>query len=122
MTNIILWILQIVTAIVFLYSGVCKAIFPEMKLVAMGQTGVEGLHPAFIKFIGVSEIAGSIALIAPTYWDTLSWLTPLSALCLAFIMLFAAIIHDKKNEPGNVRTNVILFIICILIAVGRTFL
>lgn len=122
MLNIILWVLQIFAAIVFLYSGVCKAIFPEMKLIALGQTGVEGLHPAFIKFIGISEIAGSVALIIPNYFDIIPWLTPLSALCLALIMPFAAIIHYKRSEPGNVCTNIVLFIICILIAIGRLFI
>ena len=116
-----LWILQIATAIVFLYSGVCKASFPPMKLVSMGQTGVEQLHPSFVKFIGVSEIVGSIALIVPVAVHVLPWLTALSALCLALIMPFAAVIHHKRNEPGNVRTNVVLFVVCLLIAIGRTW-
>lgn len=92
-----------------------------MKLITMGQTGVEGLHPAFIKFIGISEIAGSIALILPTAINMLPWLTPLSALCLALIMPFAAVIHYRKNEPRNVVTNVTLFIVCILISLAKTF-
>lgn len=122
MINTIVWVLQIVSAIIFLYSGICKSIFSEMKLITMGQTGVEGLHPAFIKFIGISEIAGSVALILPTAVNILPWLTPLSALCLALVMPFAAVIHHRKNEPGNVVTNVVLFIVCILIAIARTLL
>lgn len=119
--NTTLWILQIIAALGFLYSGIPKSILPEYKLVAMGQTGVEGLHPSFIKFIGISEIAGVIALFVPMWLNTAVWLTPLSALCLALIMPFAAVIHYKRKEPKNVLTNVLLFIICIFIAYGRTF-
>jgi hypothetical protein len=119
--NTILWILQIAMAIPFLGSGVCKSLISEKKLVAMGQTGVEGLHPAFIKFIGISEIAGAMALIVPMCLNLAVWLTPLSALCLALIMPFAAVIHYKRNEPKNVFTNVLFFVICIFIAYGRTF-
>lgn len=114
--------MQIACAVVFLYSGICKSIFPEMKLVKMGQTGVEGLHPAFIKFIGVSEIVGSIGLILPISINIWVHLTPISALCLAIIMPFAAIIHHRKKEPRNVCTNIILLTACILIAIGRSFL
>ncbi|ANH82767.1 hypothetical protein A8C56_18870 [Niabella ginsenosidivorans] len=122
MSNSILWVLQIIAAGAFLYSGVCKLLLPEQKLVAMGQTGVEGLHPYFIKFIGISEVAGVIGLIVPVYLHIAVWLTPVAAICLAFIMPFAARIHYKRNEPKNVLTNVILFIICILIACGRVFM
>ncbi|WP_143075766.1 DoxX family protein [Parafilimonas terrae] len=121
MNNTILWILQIITAITFLYSGICKSILPERILVAKGQTGVEGLPALFIKFIGVSEIAGAAGLIAPVYFHITPWLTPVAALCLAFIMPFAASIHYKRNEIKNVLTNLILFLFCILIAYGRLF-
>lgn len=122
MSNVILWILQITAAIGFLYSGICKSLFSEQKLVAIGQTGVEGLQPFFIKFIGLSEIAGAIGVIAPVYFHIIPWLTPVAAICLAFIMPFAARIHYRRNEPGNVLTNVIFFIVCLVIAFGRTFL
>ncbi|HMR81504.1 MAG TPA: DoxX family protein [Niabella sp.] len=120
--NTILWLLQILAALAFLYSGVCKLLLSEKRLVAKGQTGVEGLRPVFIKFIGISEIAGVIALIAPMCLNISVWLTPLSALCLAFIMPFAAIIHYKRKEAQNVLTNVLLFAICIFIAYGRTYI
>ncbi|MBO9619759.1 MAG: DoxX family protein [Niabella sp.] len=122
MSNSILWILQVVMALSFLYSGVCKTVFSEKKLVTIGQTGVEGLSPVFIKFIGVSELAGAAGLILPLYFNIAPWLTPVAALCLALIMPFAARIHYRRNEPRNVLTNIIYFIIGILIAWGRIFI
>lgn len=107
-------------SLAFLYSGVCKTLLEETKLVTIGQTGVEGLHPGFIKFIGISEIAGSIALIIPMSVNMATWLTPASSICLAFIMPFAAKIHYKRKEPKNVLINIAFFVICVFIAYGRS--
>ncbi|HEY2350644.1 MAG TPA: DoxX family protein, partial [Puia sp.] len=58
--NIILWILQGLMAVIFLYSGVNKSIFPIHKLVyEKGQTGIENLSLPIVRFIGVSEILGA---------------------------------------------------------------
>lgn len=122
MLNSILWVLQVFIAIIFVYSGVCKMLLPEEKLLVIGQTGVEGLSPSLITFIGIAEIAGAIGLIAPMVLQIATWLTPVTALCLALIMPFAARIHYRRNEPGCVRNNAFLFLLCLFIACGRIFL
>jgi uncharacterized membrane protein YphA (DoxX/SURF4 family) len=117
--NTLLWILQIFIALTFLYSGICKVYFSEQKLVAMGQTGVEGLPLPFIRFIGIAEILGSIGLILPWLLSLYPVLTPVSALCLAVIMPFAARAHYMRNEYKQVAFNTALLCICIFIAVKR---
>jgi len=120
--NTILWVLQLSVAIVFLYSGTQKSIYSEQKLVASGQTGVEGLPIGVIRFIGISEILGTIAIILPLLLHILPVLTTIAAICLAVIMIPAAVIHYKRREFKNVLTNCILFLICVFIAYGRTYL
>lgn len=124
--NIILWILQSFIAFTFLYSGICKSYFTVQKLVAMGQTGVNGLPLWFVRFIGITEILGAVGLILPWLLSIYPILTPISAICLAFIMPFAAVIHyrlavfpNKFKEMKNIMTNVLVFIICIVIAYFR---
>lgn len=117
--NTILWILQSLIAAVFLYSGVHKSIYSEQKLVASGQTGVEGLPAGLIYFIGVSEILGTIGIILPLLLHILPVLTGISAICLAVIMIPAAVIHYKRHEPKNVFTNCVLFLMCLFVAYGR---
>ena len=120
--NTILWILQVLTGIIFMYSGINKSIFPIRKLVyEKGQTGVENLSLPLVRFIGVSEILGAFGLILPWWVKILPALTPISAILLAIVMIPAAIIHYKRKEPKNVMTNIILFLICIFIACGRLF-
>jgi uncharacterized membrane protein YphA (DoxX/SURF4 family) len=121
--NTILWILQVVAAATFMYSGVNKSIFSIRKLVyEKGQTGVENLSIPTVRFIGISEILGAIGLILPCWLNILPGLTSISALLLSIIMIPAAVIHYKRKEPKNVLTNVILFGICIFIAYGRMYL
>jgi hypothetical protein len=118
----VLWILQALMFATFMYSGINKSMFSIRKLVCeKGQTGVENLSISFVRFIGISEILGAVGLILPWWLNILPWLTSLSAILFALIMIPAAIIHYKRKEPKNVFTNVMLFCICIFIAYGRIF-
>jgi hypothetical protein len=118
--NTILWIAQSLLAAAFFYSGICKSIFSEQQLIARGQTGVVGLQPAKIKFIGVSEIAGSIGIILPWALNVLPFLTIASAACFAVLMLLAAPIHYRLKEPRNVATNVTLLLLSLFVILGRS--
>lgn len=81
--------------------------------------GVEGLSNGFIKFIGVSEILGSIGAILPQLLDIYPILTPISLFCLASIMIPAGVIHYRRNELKNVALNTIIFIVCLSVAYFR---
>jgi uncharacterized membrane protein YphA (DoxX/SURF4 family) len=118
--NTILWILQVLMAVIFLYSGINKSFFSIPELVhARGQTGVENLPLSLVRFIGISEILGGVGLLAPWYLDIWPVLTPIVAILFSIIMVPAAVIHYKRREPRNVFVNVIIFSICIIIAYFR---
>jgi hypothetical protein len=128
MLNIILWISQILLALICLGSGFFKTFYPEKKLVESGQTGVEGLDPRLIKFIGISEILIAAGLILPWLLNVLPWLTPVAAGSFGIIMMLAARIHYKrfrslqvKKERQNVINNFIILTLCIFVWVGRTW-
>lgn len=119
--NTMLWSLQFIAALIFMYSGINKSIFSEQKLVAKGQTGVEGLPLPLIRFIGISEIFGAVGLIVPWWTNILPVLTPIAAICFAVMMILAARIHYKRKEYKNVLTNAIIFVTCLFIAYERLF-
>jgi len=117
--NGLLWTGQIILAAIFLYSGINKSIYSEKQLIARGQTGVVGRPVATIRFIGISEITGSLGVIFPWWTNTLSFLTPVAAACLAVIMLLATPIHYRLRESRNVILNLVLLAIALFVAWGR---
>lgn len=125
--NTFIWTLQGFIAITFLYSGINKSFFLKQQLIAKGQTGVTNLSLPFIRFIGIAEILGAIGIILPYLLDIYPALTAIASLCLALIMIPAAIIHynlgkikNRQKENNNVLFNMIILIICLFIAYYRT--
>lgn len=119
--NIILWILQVLMAILFMNSGISKSTLGIPALMAKGQTGVEKLPIPFIRFIGISEILGAIGLILPALLHIAPKLTVISAICLGFIMIPASVIHYQRKEYKTVIGNCVVLAICIFIAYGRIY-
>ncbi|MBK8955370.1 MAG: DoxX family protein [Saprospiraceae bacterium] len=120
--NTILWIFQAIMALTFIIPGIAKLIYPVPKLVDKGMTGVEGLSPSLVIFIGISEILGAIGLILPEYLAILPVLTVVASICLGLIMIPAAIISFKRQEYKRIVINIIIFFICMFIAWGRAAL
>lgn len=117
--NNLLWIAQGMLAIAFFYSGLNKSIYSEKQLIAKGQTGVVNLSTPFIRFIGITEIAGAIGVIVPWLLNIMPVLTPVSAIGFCVIMIPAAVIHTRLKEPKNVATNVFLFALSVFVIWGR---
>jgi len=117
--NTLLWICQIILAIAFLYSGINKSIYSGEKLVAKGQTGVDGLPMPLIRFIGILEILGAFGIILPWWLNIVPVLTPITAICFCIVMILAAPIHYKRKEPKNVLTNIMFLLFSLFVAYGR---
>lgn len=79
--NVLLWTIQALLAALFLFAGAMKFILP---IAAM--TKQMPLPGAFIRFIGVCEIAGALGLILPGMFHVRLDLTPLAARGLVIIM------------------------------------
>ena len=114
-----LWLAQVMLAALFLFSGVMKSTQSEQKLVASGQTGVEGLPRPLIRFIGISEILGAAGLVLPLLSNVMPVLTPLAAMGLGLIMILAAIVHYRRNEKTTAIQNLFITLVCLFVAYGR---
>jgi uncharacterized membrane protein YphA (DoxX/SURF4 family) len=90
MGTVLLWIVQGVLALLFLFAGGMKLILPIEALVA--TPGPIPLPGSFLRFIGVAEVLGAIGLILPGLLRIRPGLTPLSAAGLAIIMIGATAI------------------------------
>jgi uncharacterized membrane protein YphA (DoxX/SURF4 family) len=117
--NSALWISQVLLALTFGYSGIMKSTQSTQRLVAIGQTGVEHLSTPLIRFIGISELLGTVGLLLPWYTQFLPILTPITALCLSAIMIPASVIHYNRHELKAVGFNIFIFLTCLVVAYGR---
>lgn len=113
--NTLIWITQILLAGLFLYSGTCKSLLSQQKLIAIGQTGAE-LAITLVRFIGVVEILGSAGLILPMVLNIMPQLTAFSAVGFSIIMVLAARFHYHRNETRNAVFNMLILALCVLVA------
>ena len=82
--NIVLWIVQVLLALLFIWAGGMKLVLPLEKL-----AGPVALPGALVRFIGVAELLGGLGLILPSLLRIRPGLTPLAAAGLVIIMIGA---------------------------------
>ncbi|NSL87855.1 DoxX family protein [Chitinophaga sp. Mgbs1] len=117
--NTLLWTLQGLLALVFVYSGIMKSTQQRQKLVSMGQTGVANLSYPIIRLIGITETLGAVGILLPWAIDVAPFLTPLTSTCFAAIMVMAAPIHYRRREYYSVTFNLTLLAMAMLVAIVR---
>jgi len=108
--NYALWTMQVLLALLFMFSGVMKFLMPAAKM----QEGPVKLPIPFIHFIGIAEILGGLGLILPGMLRIKRSLTPLAASGLVIIMIGATVV----TAMGGVNPVVLFpFVIGVLVAV-----
>ena len=115
-TSIILWTVQGVLALMFLFVGGMKLILPIQLLLAQMPMPLPGL---FVRFIGLAEVAGGLGLILPGLLRIRPMLTPLAALGLVLDMIGATAYNLISAQIGSAVVTVVLGLICVAIAYGR---
>ena len=82
--TVVLWVLQGLLALLFVFAGVMKLVLPLDQLA--GPVQLPGL---FLRFIGVAEVLGAVGLVLPVLLGIRPSLTPLAAAGLVVIMIGA---------------------------------
>lgn len=117
--NIALWIVQCLLALAFLGSGVLKGTQSKERMLATGQTGVRDYSLPMIRFAAGCELLAVAGLILPWWTGIAPVLTPLAAVGLAILMVFAGRAHAKLSEPRAVTINMALLALAVFVATGR---
>jgi uncharacterized membrane protein YphA (DoxX/SURF4 family) len=113
--NVLLWIIQSLLSLLFLFAGVMKFVMPVEEMNRQAPVALPGL---FLHFIGACEILGGLGLVLPSLLRIKPSLTPLAAIGLAIITLGATIITLKASIAGAAFP----FVVCLLsifVAYGR---
>ena len=117
--NILLWILQILLALLFAFAGVTKLVLPIEVLNSMGSPDAIKLSGMFLKFIGLVETLGAIGLVFPGVFHRRTELTPLAAAGLTIVMIGAVVVTIMGDGVKMAITPAIVALLCAFVAYGR---
>lgn len=115
--NIVLWIIQILLALEFLFAGITKLVPGMMPPPPPGAW----LPPMwFLIFIGVCEVLGALGLVLPGLFRRQQYLTVFAAIGLTILMIGAVIISVMTMGVAAGVLPLITGVLCVFVAYGRS--
>lgn len=117
--NIVLWIIQVLLALLFLFSGGMKLIIPPDVLMSMGSPNQVRLPGLFIQFIGVCEVLGGLGLTLPGLFRIRTGLTPLATAGLVIIMIGATTLTFIGDGIAAALIPLMVGLLLTFVAYGR---
>jgi DoxX-like family len=109
-----LWILQVLLALLFLFTGGMKLLLPIEEL-----TSEFPLPGWFVRFLGLAETLGALGLILPGLLHIRPGLTPLAAAGLVIIMIGAAVITLMTMDVTLALIPLTVGLLAAFVAYGR---
>ncbi len=113
-TTVLLWIIQGLLALVFMFAGVMKFVMPIEEMTK--QVPLPGL---FLRFIGVAEVLGAIGLILPGLLRIRPALTPLAAAGLAIITVGATVVTLMIGSGATALFPLVVALLSAFVAYSR---
>lgn len=118
--NVVLWILQGILALLFLFSGSTKLLQPKSKLAEDPRMGwTNDFSQQTIKLIGAAEVLGALGLILPGITGIAEILTPLAASGLTVIMIGATVTHIRRGEKQVWPMTIVIGVLAAVVAILR---
>ncbi len=117
--NILLWIIQILLALLFLFAGGTKLVLSMESLTSQAPPDAIHFPELFIRFIGLCEFLGALGLILPGLLHRRTELTPLAALGLLIIMIGAVVATVMGPGIGPAIIPLVVALLCAFVAYGR---
>lgn len=114
--NTLLWVVQVLLALLFLFAGVVKLILPVDEMTKQMPVALPGL---FLRFIAVAEILGALGLILPGLLRIRPGLTPLAAAGLVIIMIGATVVTLAGGAIAPALLPLAVGLLALLVAYGR---
>ena len=113
--NAVLWTIQVVLALLFMFAGVMKFVMPVEEMTKQ----MPSMPGWFLHFIGVAETLGALGLILPGLLRKQPGLTPLAAVGLAIITMGAAALTLNMGGGAMALIPLTVSLLCAFVAYGR---
>ena len=112
----LLWTLQGLLALLFLFAGGMKLVVPVEELTAQMPLPLPG---QFVQFIGVAEVLGGLGLLLPGLVRIQPGLTPLAAAGLVLIMIGATGYTLASGDVAPALIPLVVGLLAAFVAYGR---
>lgn len=119
--NILLWIIQILLALTFLFAGGTKLVLSMETMQSMAPPNAIVWPEWFIRFIGACEVFGALGLILPGLLRRQQHLTAWAATGLTIIMIGAVVTTVMTLGVGPAVSPLIVGLLCVVVAWKRGF-
>jgi len=113
--NILLWVLQVLLAVVFIAHGLLLLMPPAEIAAQMAMS----LPRAFWVFLGVAEIAAAIGLTLPGLTRVMPWLVSWAAAGIMIVMISATGYHIVRGEISSAAVTFVLLLMATFVAYMR---
>jgi uncharacterized membrane protein YphA (DoxX/SURF4 family) len=115
----VLWIVQVLLALLFLFAGGTKLVLPPDVLASMGSPNQIHLPDWFVRFIGVVEVLGALGLLLPGLLRIKPGLTPLAAAGLVVLMIGATALTMAADGAAAGVVPLVVGLLAAFVAYGR---
>jgi hypothetical protein len=113
-----LWAAQALIFFSFGAAGLAKLFTPIPQLAAMMPWTGEHSE-AFVRVIGLVDLAGGIGILLPALTRIMPSLTVLAALGCSVLQVFAIVFHVSRGEVAVTPLNFVLLLLALFVLWGR---
>lgn len=113
--NILLWVLQVLLAVVFIAHGLLLLMPPPDIAAQM----LMSLPRSFWVFLGVAEVAAAMGLTLPGLTRVMPWLVSWAAAGIMIVMISAIGYHIVRGEISSAAVTFVLLIMATFVAYMR---
>ena len=113
--KIVLWVLQVVLALVFIAHGLLL-LMPPAEIAAQMNAA---LPRWFWLFLGIAEILAGIGLTLPGVTRILPSLVAWAAVGIMVVMVSATVYHISRNEISSAAVTLVLLAMATFVAYMR---
>ena len=118
--NILLWVLQVLTALLYAASGVMKVFM--FDTVSKDVPSFGALPREAWAALGILELVSTVGLIVPDAFHWLPVLTVVAATVLSIESLVFIGVHARYREVSPIVMSGVLGLLMAFVAYGRMFL
>ena len=115
----VLWIIQVLLALLFLFTGGMKLVIPPDVLASMGSPNQIPLPGWLVRFVGVAEVLGALGLLLPELLRIKPGLTPPAAAGLAVVMVGATALTMAADGFAAGVVPLVVGLLAAFVAYGR---